>query len=175
MNKLSQCLVILLTLAIYGCGGSSTAVHVDHVDPPHNYLPELHAFDMVDSYGTDTAWSNDVLILDPYINYGMFEVYWSANSLEDYRVNILINDYPDSINAALLTTEVCGAGLWCDQKGGFECEYNVNSTISCDSRVDPIDIGFLLDEFPKTLYMIVEICDTDSNYCETDDYPVIME
>lgn len=184
MNKLSQCLVILLTLVIYGCGGGSAAVHVDHVvhvddvvhvDPPYNYTPELHSFNMVDSYGTDTTQSNDVLVLDPYISFGEFEVYWSANSLEDYRVNILINDYPDLINSVLITTELCGLGLWCDQEGGFLCEYNVNSTISCDSRADPIDISFFLDEFPKTLYMFVEICDTDSDYCETDHYPVIME
>lgn len=172
MNKISQGILILLTLVIFGCGGSSSAVHEE---PPHNYTPELYSFDLVDSYGTNTAVSNEVLVLDPTINYGLFDVYWKVNSLEDYRVNFLINDYPDLIDSVLISTERCGAGLWCDQGGGLVCEYNINLTVSCDTEADTTDISYLFQEIPQTLYLIVEICDIDSSYCEFDYYPVIME
>lgn len=170
MNKVSLCVYVLLALVMSGCGGSSRAV-----EPAYNYTPDLRSFDLIDSYGTDTAVSNSELVLDPYIEGGWFDVFWKVNSLEDYRVNFLVNKYPDLIGSVLVDTARCGAGLACDQSGGFPCEYYTNYTMSCDDGATIADIYHLFPEFPATLFLILEVCDLDSTFCEYDYYPVIME
>jgi len=45
--------ITLCCVLVTACGGGS-----DHQDaPPINYTPELRAFDMLDSYDVDTAFS----------------------------------------------------------------------------------------------------------------------
>lgn len=168
MIKISQSLLLSLALVLGACGGDT------HVAPV-NYTPELYSYDLLDSYDTDTAYSNAPLAINPYLYHGLFEIYWAANSLEDYRVKFLVNDRADLDQAVLIHSERCGAGLWCDQGGSLVCEYGADLTMSCDTGPDTNDISYLFDHIPEQLYLILAVCDIDSPYCEYDYYSVTME
>jgi hypothetical protein len=105
----------------------------------------------------------------------MFDIFWKVNSLEDYRVNIRINDRATPSNSFLIYSEVCGANLACDQLGNVICEYKSDFTLSCNNSSRIVDIGELFKKVPQDLYMVLEICDIDSSYCAYDYYPVSME
>ncbi len=171
MKKIALGLVMLTSLMIVGCGGGSSAAP----DPSYNYTPALLSYHIFDSYNTDTDSSNAPLALNPYLYDGIFEVYWTANSLEDYRVRLSINDRPSLTNSIEFHNERCGVGLWCDLGGSLLCEYGADLTLSCGTNFDPVDISYLFSTIPEDLYLFLEVCDIDSPYCEYDYYPVTME
>lgn len=172
MKKITLGLVIVASLVIVGCGGGSSSAAPD---PSYNYTPALYSFDIVDSYDTNTATSNAPLALNPYNRFGLFEIEWTANSLEDYRVRVSINDRPNLTDSVEIHNERCGLGLWCDQGGSLICEYGANLTLSCDTSLEPVDISYLFYTIPEDLYLFLEVCDIGSPYCEYDYYPVTME
>lgn len=171
MKKLLSLWIVLASLSLTACGGGSeTTVHV--VD----YTPELRRFDVVDSYGIDTAEPGTTpLAINPYLYNGLFDVYWKVNSLEDYQVNIRINDMPSPNNSFLIYSEICGQGRACDQAGGLICEYTAELELSCNNSTHPTDIGDLFNEVPQRLYLILQVCDMNSSYCDFESYPVFME
>lgn len=171
MKKIAFGLILVLGLAVAGCGGGSSGVSAHS----YNYTPALRSFHILDSYDTDTYYSSAPLALNPYLYHGLFEVYWTANSLEDYRVRLWVNDRPTLTGSVLVHTERCGAGLWCDQAGSLICAYNSDLTMSCDTGPDVVDISYLFSSIPDDLYLILGVCDIDSSYCEYADYPVTME
>nr|WP_324258606.1 hypothetical protein [Cellvibrio fontiphilus] len=159
-------------LLLVGCGGSGSAVS----DPGEDYRPELRAFDIIDSYDTDTAKPNHPpLALSPYFYDGLFEVFWSVNSLEDYTVSLRINDRASIANSILISSQVCGAGFACDQGGGWICEYTNDFFMSCDTSSREVDIYPLIDQLPQRVFLLLEVCDRNSGYCEYDYYPVTLE
>jgi hypothetical protein len=167
--------VVVLSGVLTACGGEENAREVS----PRvvNYTPELRRFDLVDSYGVDTA-ENTVtsLNLDPFLDNGLFDVFWSVNSLEDYRVNFRINDTTGISNSLLVYSEICGEGLACDQSGGVICEYTQDFYLSCNNSNHPTDIAVLFSQAPpQKLYVQLEICDLNSDYCEYDYHPVWMQ
>lgn len=166
--------VILFSFSVFlsGCGGDTVAVD----DPHEDYVPELYAFDIVDSYNTDTATpQHQALAFNPYINDGRYKIFWDVNSLEDYRVSLRINDR-ETINGSLLIhSQWCGAGRSCDQSGNWTCEYTNDFYMSCDGFVHEKDIYPLIDQVPQKVYMFIEVCDSNSGYCEYDYYPVTLE
>lgn len=170
MNKLLAVMGILLCVSgLSGCGDDSEAAHGPH----ENYLPELRAFDIIDSYDTDTAALNHPpLILDPYLQEGLFKVFWDVDSLEDYRVSLRINDRDTIQDSLLIHSQWCGAGRSCDQSGNWVCEYTSDFYMSCGNSTKELDIYPLVDEIPQQVYLFIEICDSNSAYCEYDYYPV---
>jgi len=169
MNKLIVLSVVISSLLLAACGGGREPAYED------DYVPELRSFDMIDSYDVDTAISSAPLALSPYEYDGLFEVFWRVNSLENYRVSLKINDRDSLINSINIGSTVCGAGLACDQSGNWVCEYTDDLFMNCDTSVRDVDIEPLFDVIPQTLYLLLEVCDTNSNYCEFDSYPVTME
>lgn len=161
--------LMLLSLVLTACGGSG-----GDREPVYNPTPTLVNYDIVDSYGIDTATSSAALAINPYRDNGMFDIFWKVNSLEDYRVNILVNDRPTPDNSFLIYSDVCGANQACDQFGSVICEYTSDFTLSCDNR-KAVDIDELFKKVPQSVYMVLEICDIDSSYCAYDYYPVSME
>lgn len=173
MKPLTQSLLLICIIFMVGCGGGSKTVHV--VPPPVNYTPELRSFDMLDSYDVDTRVDDHTpLALSPYYYGGLFEVYWSANSLEDYVLELRINDRTSPNDSYLVHSERCGAGLWCDQAGTLICEYTSDFAMACEGE-ELIDVSELFPNVPEELYLILQVCDIDSAYCEYDYYPVWME
>lgn len=173
MNIAIRTAIILLSLTIYGCGGGTKVVHDS--TPGADFTPHLYAFDILDSYDTDTAYSDAPLALNPYLYHGLFNIYWEVDSLEDYYVELSVNDYSDLTDSILVHSERCGAGLFCDQSGSWMCEYGADLTLSCNDGVEVTDISLLFNQVPQDLYLILQICDVDSSYCEYDYYPVLME
>ena len=170
---LSVAMIALFSLAISGCGDDSVAADDPHHD---NYVPELQVFDLIDSYDTDTARpGHPSLALSPYLYDGLFEVFWEVNSLEDYTVTLRINDRPTLTNSLVIHSQVCGEGRRCDQDGNWICEFTNDSFMSCDGSAFERDIYPLIVKYPQEVYLFMEICDTNSNYCEYDYYPVTLE
>ncbi|QEY19029.1 hypothetical protein D0C16_13295 [Cellvibrio sp. KY-GH-1] len=156
-----------------GCGGESHAVDDPHHD---DYVPELRVFDLIDSYDTDTAKPNHpALALSPYLYDGLFDVFWQVNSLEDYTVTLRINDRPSLTNSLKIHSQVCGAGRRCDQGGNWICEYTNDFYMSCDGSGVERDIYPLVSKVPQLVYLLLEVCDSNSGYCEYDYYPVTLE
>lgn len=165
-------LVVALTCFLLGaCGGGGDSPG----GQPINYTPQLRTFDMLDSYGVDTAFSKAPLALNPWLYQGAFEVYWSVRSREDYRVSVLINDAPEVSHSLEVYSQICGPGRWCDQTGSLICDYGADLTMRCANRSLREDIAVLFQTLPESLYLILEICDLDSPYCEFSWYPVWME
>lgn len=169
MNKLPLVFVILLSLLLVACDEEPVQVYDD------NPVPELRSFHMIDSYDVDTSNSNAALRLSPYEYEGLFEIFWKVNSLENYRVSLKINDRDTLSNSIAIGSTVCGAGLVCDQAGHWVCEYTDDLYMNCDTSIKDVDIEPLFNDIPKNLYLLLEVCDIDSNYCEFDSYPVTME
>lgn len=164
-------LCALISIGVTGCGGGEVYV------PPENYVPSLRSFHVVDSFLVDSSQSNHPpLVLDPYVDEGVFEVFWRANSLEDYEVRLSINDSPNFNGSILVHAEICGLGRSCDQGGSLVCEYTTDFYMSCGFGPKEYDIAALFSgRFPQPLYLLLEVCDINSNYCEFDYQPVLME
>jgi hypothetical protein len=169
MNKTVLACLVSISLLLAACGDERQPVHEEE------FIPELRSFNMIDSYDVDTATSNAPLALSPYEYDGLFEIFWKVNSLENYRVSLKINDRDTPSNSITIGSTVCGAGLVCDQSGNWVCEYTEDLFMNCDTSVKDVDIEPLFNVIPKKVYLLLEICDIDSNYCEFDSYPVTME
>lgn len=161
--------IVFFCALLSACGGDEEEVRA------LNPAPSLVSFDVVDSYGVDTANSRKSLVIDPYINNGLFDVFWRANSLEDYRVNILINSTPDTRNSIRVYSEICGLGRACDQGGGVICEYTPDFYLSCNNARNPTDIVGLIKRVPQSAYLILEVCDLDTPFCSYRYHPVAMQ
>ncbi len=172
LKNIPLAMLLLLSIGLFGCGGETVAVD----DPHENYVPELRAFDIIDSYDTDTAFSNHPpLALSPYLYDGLYEIFWDVDSLEDYRVTLRINDRA-SINGSLpIYSQWCGAGRACDQSGNWVCEYTSDFYMSCEGSTKEVDIYSLVKQVPQKVYLFIEVCDSNSGYCEYDYYPVTLE
>lgn len=170
MNKLLAILGVLLCVGGFsGCGDDREAAPAPHP----NYTPELRAFDVVDSNGTDTAMpSHPPLILDPYLNEGLFGIFWDVDSLEDYKVSLRINDRTSIKDSLVVYSQWCGAGRSCDQSGSWVCEYTTDLYLSCGNS--SFDLYSVVDKLPEQVYLFIEVCDVNSNYCEYDYYPVTL-
>lgn len=176
MKKLFGLLMAFVSISLIACGGGGGSTRV--VTPQViNYTPELQHFDIVDSYGIDTAKPGTTpLTIDPYYDGGLFDVFWEVNSLEDYRMNIRINDTAGVNNSLLIYSEICGLNRACDQGGGVICEYTANYMLSCNGSNNPRYIRELFpDGAPEGLHLVLEVCDLNSSYCAYDSYPVWMK
>lgn len=171
---LSAALTLVVAFGLSACGSGSNTVVVD--DPHDNYVPELRAFDIIDSYDTDTANQNHPpLALNPYLYEGLYEIFWDVNSLEDYTVTLRINDRTTIAGSLPIYSQVCGAGRLCDQSGGWVCEYTHDFYMSCEGSAREIDIYSLVNKAPQKVYLFIEVCDSNSGYCEFDYYPMTLE
>lgn len=193
--------VFLLTSTLVACGQSSVDVHshtyvegsvesettVSVTSPGYTEVvvttetvpspPELLMFDLVDSYGFSGQFDPDVaLAINPYEDDGWFEIYWEANAWDDYWVEFYVNDRPDWEDAVYFGSQMCGAGFPCDAEGMQFCQYDLDFGLSCDTGENLIaDISPLIYAIPQTLYVFLQVCDLDFNYCEYDYYPVLFE
>jgi hypothetical protein len=172
MNRIPQILLLTLALTLIACGGDTVYIETPAPDP----RPSLSAFHMVDSYDADTGlYHYPELYLNPYRYSGLFELYWYVERRRDYYAEFYVN-YRPTINGALFIDEqLCGPGLPCDTYGSQICRYTADFTLSCSPDTAPLDIGHMVYELPQKLYLILQICDTGSFYCEYEYRTVWME
>lgn len=172
---------LIITAFLVGCGGGGGGggedVFIEPYDPP-----SLEAFHVVDSLGQSSEdIGNPILFLNPYIDNGQFEVYWDAFSVGDYSVEIRINDVPFIEGSRFVSSDYCGIDLDCDQSGIQFCEYYADFSMSCDppGTVNPnqgiVRFDDMISTVPQSMYLILDICDTNSSYCEYRVQEVTME
>jgi hypothetical protein len=170
--KTTGLLLGVMVLLIAGCGGGGGGG--DHHEPPPPHVPPvLEEFHVIDSYGVDSQdYIDPLLALNPYIDGGQFEVYWYADNVDDYTLELRINDVPYLNGSRLISTDYCGPGLDCDLDGIQFCEYYADFSMSCDPPgvENPnqyvTDFHDLIYTVPQTMYLILDMCDTRSDVCE---------
>lgn len=179
MKKTALLFVLSIIGLLAGCGGGGSsgggAEHDTH------YPPRLDAFHLVDSYGDSSEDGAPYLGLNPYIDGGQFEVYWYADNVHDYTIELRINDAPTLSGSRLISSDYCGVDLDCDREGIQFCEYYADFSMSCDppGTANPNQYITYFDDLvftlPETLYLILDLCDTESDYCEYRTLEVVVE
>ena len=177
MNRFVYFTVFAVAVLLTGCRAGHSTDHHDHHNPP-----VLEAFHMVDSYGVASDQDPFTqLTLNPYLDSGLFELFWYVDNEDDYTVEISINDQPQLFGRRVLAEEYCGPGLECDLDGLEFCEYNADFSISCDPPSEPLPgqtvtyFDDMIVTIPQTMYFILDICDTRSDVCEYQILDVVME
>lgn len=175
MNKLALIAVLASLALVAGCREHH---RVGHDYPP----PELDAFYMVDSYGVNTDEDSFTQpALSPYVTDGLFEVFWDVYNEDGYYVELSINDIPSLVGREIISKEYCGPGRECDYYGEFLCEYNEDSSMSCDlpsvnnPGQNPVYFNDLVTAYPQTMYLMLDICDPNSDQCEYQIMDVVLE
>ncbi len=175
MNKLITLILIGSLILLGGCREG----HSRYVDIPP---PELEAFYIVDSYGVDTDLDPFTQpILDPFVDSGLFEVFWEVENDDGYFMELSINDRPFLAGREVISDEYCGPGQECDYFGELFCEYNADFTITCDLPSEdfpgqrPAYFDHLVTSLPQTMYLMLDICDTNSDLCELQIMDVVIE
>ncbi|WP_185232337.1 hypothetical protein [Teredinibacter franksiae] len=188
-TKLALIIASLLALTACGAEYAHTGSHyhqVDHQEVEYVVVeevvtvidvPELESFDMVDSYGNSSEFTpNKALAVSPYVDNGWFEVYWQADSWDDYWVEYYINNSPSLEAAAYVGSQQCGMGLECEEDGLQFCQYTSDFQLWCDTGEDQVtDISEMVHAIPQTFYFILQVCDLWYEYCEYSYYPVLFE
>lgn len=186
MHKNTVFFVVLVALVfVTGCRGGHDDGYGQGTVYEEDYWPYLMDFQMVDSFGLSTE--NDLLLtpeLDPFVDDGVFDVSWEVDAVRDYIVEYRLNTVPSVEGSLLIDAELCGQGLPCDQFGWQLCQYNADYSMSCDvanpayadlnSTFDPLFFGDWVGSTPQALYFILEVCDTESLYCEYLDRRILV-
>lgn len=170
---------VLLTAGLSACGG--TTYHYSdegsdhgHIDPP--YLTDFH---IVDTYGTNTEFEPGLeLALSPYANLGEFEVYWNVVGDEDYFVELRFNDVPSTSGSRLISSDLCGPGLYCHSHQYQYCDYSSDFYIDCENASGDWQgdyIGDWVHSIPQYAYLVLQVCDTSFFYCESEIREVVVE
>jgi hypothetical protein len=174
MKIWSKMLIGLGVLALFGC--DSGGDHHHYVEVAHG--PELYGFHMIDSFHVNSETDHVTpLELDPEVDGGLFEVFWYAESDEDYEVRIGVNDRPTMAGATIVANDICGWDLACDEEGSFICEYKLTGEIGCGLDLYEVDhnlesINHLLETYPQELYVNIEVCGLTVDSCEVSSLPV---
>ncbi len=174
--------IVLCSLTLMACGGTyyEEESYSYEDDYSHSYdEPELYQFHVIDTYETNTEFDNEThLALSPYINTGEFEIYWNADSDDDYFVEFYFNTSPNPIGGELISTEWCGPYEYCHDHQYQFCEYTPSLYLSCESSSGDYHssyIGNRLTEVPQDAYLILQVCDSQFYYCEYEARQVSME
>lgn len=168
-------LVVVSLMMLSACNEQSGSSH-------HHYPPDLEAFHVVDSYGISSEDPGYTLLtIDPYIADGQFELYWYTDGLHDYTVEFRINDRPVLPGSRLISSDYCGARLDCDLDGIQYCRYYTDFSMSCDpsGTANPNKYVTYFDDMiraiPQRMYLIMDLCDTQSSHCEYQVREVLLE
>lgn len=153
--------------------------HVVYYEPSYNDDPVLVGFELIDTYNTNSEFEPDeTLFINPYINNGYFDVYWDIFSDYDYFVELRFNTEATTVGSRLITSELCGPGLYCEDHQYQYCEYTSDFYIECESGSGAYDmeyIGDMITQIPQSGYLIVQTCDSSLFYCESQIRHVVME
>lgn len=167
-------LLLVISLALAACDGA--VVTERHYDGG----PYLDGFHLVDSFYVNSEFEPyRTLELDPYVDDGLFEVYWYVDSFYNYRATISLNDRPTLRGALVVGTELCGPGRSCDYDGLQQCEYTPDFYVGCgidayEAQANLRSVEELFYSVPENLYMLLEVCDTAGRRCEFRSLPVTM-
>lgn len=169
-----------LVLVLISVWGLSACDEVVITEQRHYHTLHLEGFHLVDSYYVNSEFErNRTLRLDPYIDDGLFEVYWYVNSSHNYRATLSINDRPSLNGALIVGSELCGPGRSCDYDGMQQCVYTPDFQLGCgldwyDAERNARRVEELFYSVPEHLYVNLEVCDTVGVACELRSLPVTV-
>ncbi|WP_052692236.1 hypothetical protein [Teredinibacter purpureus] len=131
-------------------------------------IPLLETFDVVDSYGNDSAlMTMPFLAINPFIDEGWFEIYWYAQAYTDYWVEFYIGESALIDDATYVGSELCGEGLACDTDGMQFCQYTSDFYVACETGESYVaDVAPLIYVIPQTLHVFVQVCSLDYTFCD---------
>lgn len=168
---LSMVGVLLLT----ACGGAEDCYDCYSEPEPG---PELYAFEMVDTYATNSEFESEPLAISPYVNGGEFEVFWDLWSRGDYIVSLYVNSTNSHFGSVEVSTDWCSYSSQCHDYQYQYCHYSSDFYLGCEISSGGIHeayIGDLISFVPQTLYFILEACDPEGYSCQSYSLPVRME
>lgn len=175
MIKTARAFFLLVSvLALAACDGPVIT------DRQYDGGPYLEGFHLVDSYYVNSEVEpRRTLRLDPYLDDGLFEIYWYVDSFHSYRVTVSLNDRPSLRGALIVGSDLCGPGRSCDYDGLLQCEYTPDFYLGCgidafDAEANLRPVEQLFSSVPEHLYMVLEVCDTAGIRCEFSTLPVVM-
>lgn len=169
--KLKRLLIPVALLALNACRTTTYVEPGGHTYHTHDEPPAIYAFNMIDSYETNSEFEYTPLYVSPYINRGEFELFWNVDSDGPYRVELYINDTPDPDYGIRLSSEWCGPGEYCGNHSYQYCDYQSDLRMRCDLPESSVpyaerDIATLFYAVPERLYLVLEVCDESLVYCE---------
>ena len=163
----------LAALVLSACGGGSGGISISHSSYDSGYAvadePALIRASVYDSFGDQSSIDdNFVAEIDPYLDYGLFEVNWQVDAIDDYYVEIAFGHSLFYDSATVVHAEYCGPYESCDLQGVSLCEYTTDYAMRCDSGLAFSDLRPHIFQLPQNGYFFVSVCSTDLNYCEYD-------
>lgn len=164
---------LVIALGLTGCN-----VEVSDSD---DYVakPAVYAFNMVDSYKTNSEFEDEHLALSPYLYGGDFELFWDVGANQSYSLDIYVNDRPYLDNDAVLVShDDCSTLNSCHREQYQYCEYSANMNMYCTTASGDSQsgyIGHVVSQLPQDVYFILDACDTFSGLCESRTLQVLLE
>lgn len=157
MKYLRLLLIVVVVLGVASGCRKRVEVVEDDPSPP---AVALYEYGLIDSYGVDSElYPEEPLTVDPYVDEGLFEVYWEATANKHYTFYLSVGDTRDIDDSDVVYSESCGPGRSCGRTGYAICAYSTDFYVSCDSE-DWADIAHFFDQVPERLYVFAEVCDT---------------
>ncbi len=188
-KHLTTTLLAILSVSLAACGGGYYEEEVYYEDryyeeehyyaDDHHDAPTLYNFHVIDTYETNTEFDTQTnLALSPYVNTGLFELFWDTDSFDDYVVEFLFNTQATPVGARTVSTQWCDPSRNChDQQYQF-CEYTANLYLACELSNGDYQsryIGNALATIPQDAYLILQVCDSNYFFCEYQARSVSME
>jgi len=172
-DAISKVLLVCSLLILSACHDNDVEYYHDYSNYP------IVQFDMIDTDGTHSSFGSVYdLNLSPYTNGGRFELFWETLAYGSYKVDIRVNTWPSPIGSQRVYTDTCGTFHLCDETPILYCDYQTDFDIACEGvygNYQIANIGHLLSDIPQRLYFILDVCDRDTDFCDFQALPVVME
>jgi hypothetical protein len=170
-------IILPIIFGLTGCGDDSVEVSLGYSYSDKDN--ELYQFDVIDSYGNDSEFDSiSNLAISPYINGGVFDLFWDIRTDYDYIVDFRINTTPTLAGSKLVFSDYCDALSLCYDNQYLYCEYQSDFEMVCENFKGDGQasyIGDYIDRIPKTLYLILDTCNGEGFSCNYQAIPVLME
>lgn len=173
-------IAVLSALILSACGESSLEVYEEYSSEIYVTAPELVSIGLLDSYGNHSDFDpNYLLTISPYINHGVFDIFWEVISNKSYIVDVRINNFDGIVGSQRLFTDICDPYYSdCFQEQMLLCDYDSHFDIACaepNGETQVANIGHLVNQIPQSLYLIVDICNEFGEFCHYMSIPVSVE
>ncbi len=187
-SSITRSFAIIVSVSLAACGGGyyeETYYEDRYYSESHLYadddhdIPTLYQFHVIDTYETNTEFDTQTeLAISPYVNSGLFEIFWETDSFDDYVVEFLFNTEASTIGASTVSRQYCGPYQSCHHQQYQFCEYTSNLYLACELPNGDFQsryIGAELVNIPQDAYFILQVCDSNYFFCEYQARPVSME
>lgn len=171
--------ILSIIFGLTACGGGSGSAEVSLGYSYSGDDTELRQFDVVDTYGNNSEFDSIAdLAISPYINGGIFDLFWDIRTDYDYIVDFRINTTPTLAGSQLVFSDYCDSLSSCYNNQYLFCEYQSDFDMICENfrgDTQAAYIGDYINRIPQTLYLILDTCNGEGFNCNYQAIPVLME